>query len=481
MSEKRSSTLVRRRTKIVATIGPATASIDMLRKLIAAGMDVARLNFAHGSYEQHAASIQAIRQAAVACGKPVAILQDLPGPKVRTGKLTSESVMLEDGATLVLTTADTVGDAARISISLPSLPKAVKTGSTIYLDDGSISLEVLGASADEIQCRVLVGGKLGWEKGINVPGVRLDVPALTEQDIKHLDFGLLQGVDLVALSFVRDAEDIRKLKKLLDEKGANVPVIAKIEKHEAMDSIDEILEVADGAMVARGDLGIEIPIAEVPLAQKKIIRKCNHLGKPVIVATQMLESMVEYSRPTRAEATDVANAIFDGADALMLSEETAIGRYPVEAVKMMSQIAVQTETALPYETILREMGLDPAPNLDDAISYAACRTAHQLNASAIIAFTTSGSTARRVSRYRPRVPILGMTSSEATLRQLNLSWGVYPILAPQCTSLDDLLQSGVDIAQTAGLIQKGDLVVMVAGVPIGVAGTTNMLRVQKVE
>ena len=470
-----------RRTKIVATIGPATSSPEMLKKLIAAGMDVARLNFAHGSHEQHAASIASIRRVAGECGRQVAVLQDLPGPKVRTGKLTTDSVMLEDGAALALTTADIVGDATRIPISLPSLPKAVKPGDTIYLVDGSISLDVIATSLDEIRCRVTVGGRLGWEKGINVPGVRLDVPALTDQDIDHLAFGLEQGVDLVALSFVRDAADLRQLKRLLAEKRADIPVIVKIEKHEAMDSIDEILDVADGAMVARGDLGIEIPIAEVPLAQKKIIRKCNHKGKPVIVATQMLESMVDYSRPTRAEATDVANAIFDGADALMLSGETAIGRYPVEAVKMMSRIAVHTETALPYETILREMGLDPAPNLDDAIAYAACRTAHQLNASAIIAFTASGSTARRVSRYRPRVPILGMTSSEATLRRLNLSWGVYPILAPQSASLDELLQSGVDIARKAGLLRKGDLAVMVAGVPIGVPGTTNMLRVQKVE
>ncbi len=470
-----------RRTKIVCTIGPSTSSAPMIKELLQVGMDVARINFSHGTHKEHASYIRTLQQAAKQAGVPLGIMQDLPGPKNRTGKLKKGAIELTENADFVLTTKEVLGDEHRVSVGLPDLPQNVKPGDMIFIDDGAIELEVVATSKTEVSCQVVTGGKLGEDKGINIPGITWDAPTTTEEDWNHLRFGLKHNVDFVALSFIREANDVIKVRNFLQKRKKTPALIAKIERREALDNLDGILEAADGVMVARGDLGIEIPIQRVPIVQKEIIQKCNRLGKPVIVATQMLESMVNAPRPTRAEVTDVANAIFDGADALMLSEETAVGSYPVEAVSMMSQIALEAETALPYEEILTNKGKDLQPQTDDAISYAACHTAHQLGAAAIIAFTSSGSTARRVAKYRPKVPILAITPSQVTQRQLSLSWGVRAFQIPEPSKIAMLFARGARVAKRTGLAQDGDLVVITGGVPIGVSGSTNLLKVERVK
>jgi pyruvate kinase len=453
----------------------------MIKELLQAGMDVARINFSHGTHKEHASYIRTLQQVAKQAGVPLGIMQDLPGPKNRTGKLKKSAIELTENADFVLTTKEVLGDEHRVSVGLPDLPKNVKPGDMIFIDDGAIELKVVATSKTEVSCQIVTGGKLGEDKGINIPGITWDAPTITEEDWNHLLFGLKNNVDFIALSFIKEANDVIKVRSFLQKKKKTPALIAKIERREALDNLDEILKVADGAMVARGDLGIEIPIQRVPIVQKEIIQKCNRLGKPVIVATQMLESMVNSPRPTRAEVTDVANAIFDGADALMLSEETAVGSYPVEAVSMMSQIALEAETALPYEEILTNKGKDLQPQTDDAISYAACHTAHQLGAAAIIAFTSSGSTARRVAKYRPRVPILAITPSQVTQRQLSLSWGVRAFQIPEPSKIAVLFTRGARVAKRTGLAQDGDLVVITGGVPIGISGSTNLLKVEKVK
>lgn len=468
-----------RRTKIVCTIGPATGSV--IERLVGAGMNVARLNLSHGTHDEHAGYIRSIRQAASRLKLPVAILEDLPGPKNRTGRLKESQVRLVGGADFNLTVRDVAGDESEVSVSLPNLPQDVRSGDVIFLDDGAIKLEVVSTTDTDIRCRVIAGGMLGWEKGINVPGVSLNVSSFTERDVEHLLFGMEQGVDFVALSFVREAADVLQVRKFLRQRGADIPIIAKVEKQEALEDIDDIVAAADGLMVARGDLGVEIPVQKVPMAQKEIVRKCNRIGKPVIVATQMLESMIDSPLPTRAEATDIANAIFDGADAIMLSDETAIGSYPLEATTMMAQIAVEAEAALPYERILQERGADLEPETDDAISYDACHTAHQLGAVAITAFTTSGSTAQRVARYRPRVPILAITPSAAVVRRLALTWGVYPHQVPEPLTIDELFAQGARVSVETGMARSGDLIVITAGIPIGVPGSTNILNVKRID
>ena len=424
--------------------------------------------------------MRTLRHVAKQAGLPLAIMQDLPGPKERTGKLKKGVAELKEGANFVLTTREVLGNEHQVSVDLPDLPRNVKPGDTIFLDDGAIKLRIVATSNTDVNCQVIAGGRLGEDKGINIPGVTWGATTITEEDWNHLLFGLKHKVDFVALSFIKEADDVLKVKRFLQTRRVAPALIAKIERREALDNLDEILEAADGAMVARGDLGIEIPIQRVPIAQKKIIQKCNHLGKPVIVATQMLDSMVDAPRPTRAEVTDIANAIFDGADALMLSEETAVGNYPKEAVSMMAQIALEAEAALPYEEILANKGKDLQPETDDAISYAACHIAQQLRAAAIIAFTFSGSTARRVAKYRPEVPILAITSSQATQRQLSLSWGVHAFQVPQPSNIADLFTRGARVAKEAGLAHDGDLVVITGGVPIGVPGSTNLLKVERV-
>jgi len=453
----------------------------MIKELLQAGMNVARINFSHGTHKEHASYIRNLQQAAKQADIPLGIMQDLPGPKNRTGKLKKGAIELTENADFVLTTKEVLGDEHRVSVGLPDLPKNVKPGDMIFIDDGAIELKVVATSKTEVSCQIVTGGKLGEDKGINIPGITWDAPTITEEDWNHLLFGLKNNVDFIALSFIREANDIIKVRSFLQKKKKTPALIAKIERREALDNLDEILEAADGAMVARGDLGIEIPIQRVPIVQKEIIQKCNRLGKPVIVATQMLESMVNAPRPTRAEVTDVANAIFDGADALMLSEETAVGSYPVEAVSMMSQIALEAETALPYEEILTSKGKDLQPQTDDAISYAACHTAHQLGAAAIIAFTSSGSTARRVAKYRPKVPILAITPSQVTQRQLSLSWGVRAFQIPEPSKIATSFARGARVAKRTGLAHDGDLIVITGGVPIGVSGSTNLLKVERVK
>ena len=470
-----------RRTKIVCTIGPSTGSPGMIRELIRAGMDVARINFSHGTHKEHASYIKALRRAAKQADMPLAILQDLPGPKNRIGKLKNGAIELKEDANFVLTTRAILGDEHKVSVDLPSLPQSVKPGDMIFLDDGAIKLKVTGTSKTDITCQVLSGGKLGEDKGVNIPGMTWSAPTISDEDWDHLLFGLKHNVDFVALSFIKEANDILKVRDFVRKRKGTAAIIAKIERREALDNLDEILEAADGIMVARGDLGIEIPIQRVPVVQKEIIQKCNRLGKPVIVATQMLDSMVDAPYPTRAEVTDIANAIFDGADALMLSEETAVGGYPVEAITMMVQVAIEAEAALPYEEILASKGKDLQPQTDDAISYAACHTAHQLGAAAIVAFTSSGSTARRVSKYRPQVPILAITPNKATQRQLSLSWGIRAFQIPEPSRIAVLFARGARVAQKTGVAKEGDLVVITGGVPIGVPGSTNLLKVEMVK
>jgi pyruvate kinase len=470
-----------RRTKIVCTIGPASESADVVEKLILAGMNVARLNFSHGSHQDQARRIGAVRDAAARLSTPVAILQDLPGPKIRTGRLKSKAVTLKEGSTFVLTTRHVDGDEHSVSVSLPGLPESVKPGDVIFLNDGAIRLEVTQKTAMDVTCRVVIGGVLEWEKGINAPGVNLRVPSPMETDLDDLLLGIKHAVDFIALSFVRSPQDILDAKSFLKEKGADIPLIAKIEKWEAWQDIDRIIAAADGAMVARGDLGVEIPLEKVPLVQKELIKKCNLAGKPVITATQMLESMVDSPVPTRAEVTDIANSIIDGTDAIMLSGETAVGRYPVEAVKVMTRVALETEASLSYDKLVREKYADLEPVTDDAISYAACHTARRLGAAAIVAFTMSGSTARRVAKYRPGIPILAATPNPKQIRRLLLSWGVYPYEVSEPATVHDLFAEGVRLCLETGIARKGDLVVITAGLPIAIPGTTNLLKVERVE
>lgn len=469
-----------RRTKIVCTIGPASESVEILKEMIKAGLNVARLNFSHGTYEDHERRIKAIRQAAAEVGKTVAILMDTKGPEIRLGILEKEPVYLEVGDRIILTTEEIKGNKERISVTYKQLPQDVREGNTILLADGLISLKVLQVAGTEINCEVENGGELRSRKGVNVPGVPVNLPAITEQDIKDIKFGIAHNLDFIAASFVRKPDDIIAIRKLLEKEGADLDIIAKIENQEAVDNLEEIIKVADGIMVARGDLGVEIPAEEVPLIQKIIIDKCNRVGKPVITATQMLESMIDNPRPTRAEASDVANAILDGTDAVMLSGETAVGKYPVEAVATMARIAVTAESAINYEEILVRKGRNLSRTVTDAISYATCATAQDLEAAAIISSTESGYTPKMVSKYKPKAPIIAVTPHAKVLRKLSLTWGVQPLLVGHTKDTDSMISSAVEVSLEAGLISAGDLVVITAGVPVGVHGTTNLLKVHTV-
>lgn len=469
----------RRKTKIVCTIGPGSSNRSAIERLLDAGMDLARLNLSHGSHEEHAKTIKTLRETAKACRKSLAVLLDLPGPKIRTGEMKNGGVPLKEGETFVLTTQDGVGDERKASVSLKTLHEDVKQGVMILLSDGTIRLVVERVEKGEIFCRVVSGGVLRSRQGINVPGVRLSVEALTEDDKKHLAFGLREGVEFVAMSFVRDADDVFKLKHQIKELGKDVPVVAKIEKHEATEVISGILEATDAVMVARGDLGLEIPLERVPVLQKSIIQAANRLGKPVIVATQMLESMVQSPMPTRAEVSDVANAIFDGADAVMLSEETAIGRYPDLAVVMMAKVAKEVEGALNYEGLLAAREHFQIPQVDDAIAHQACHAALQLGAKAIVAYTSTGSTARRLAKYRPKAPILAITPSIQTAGELCLNWGVFPFFVPDLGQVEEVFTMAETVSKQTGLANKGDLIVITAGLPWKVPGNTNLIKVQQ--
>jgi len=466
-----------RRTKIVCTIGPASDSEEMIAKLIAAGMNVARLNFSHGTTQYQRDLVRKIKQVRKALNKPVAILQDLQGPKIRIGEIDSGFVQLQPGQEFILTANGVSGDANRVAVSLKSLPQAVKAGDPILLADGNIELRVEKIVPPDIHCRVVVGGLLSSHKGINLPGSEVHVDSLTEKDRKDIAVGLEEGVDAIALSFVRRASDILTCKTVIDDHGGHVPIVAKIEKHEAVNNIDSIVAASQAVMVARGDLGVEIDLEKVPLVQKSIIRKCNALGKPVITATQMLQRMVDNPRPTRAEATDVANAILDGTDAVMLSEETAAGKYPVEAVMMMDRIARSAESALDelkFENIPIEAGTS------DAISRASYFIAKEIGAAAIITPTWSGSTACLVSRFRPKQPIVATTPNEAALDFLSLCWGVIPLLIPASDTIDDMIRHSIEAGRRAGYLEKDVQVIITGGAPLQVSGRTNFIKVERV-
>lgn len=468
-----------RKTKIVCTIGPA--SEKRLAELIDAGMNVARLNFSHGDFEEHGARIKGIREAAKAAGKYVAILLDTKGPEIRTNNFENGVAELVAGNEVIVSMEEVMGTAEKFSITYSGLVKDVEVGSKILLDDGLIELEVIEIGEKELRTKILNSGTIKNKKGVNVPNVSVKLPGITEKDANDIVFGIEQGVDFIAASFVRRASDVLEIRELLKKHGAeHIHIIPKIENQEGVDNIDEILEVSDGLMVARGDLGVEIPAEEVPLVQKELIKKCNALGKPVITATQMLDSMQRNPRPTRAEASDVANAILDGTDAIMLSGETAAGDYPIVAVKTMNNIAVRTESALKYADLLKKKAKESAKTITDAISQSVAHTALNLEAAAVVTATQSGHTARMISRYRPQSPILGVTFDEAVCRQLALVWGVYPILGSKVNSTDEMLQIAVNESVKANAINEGDLVVITAGVPVGETGTTNLMKVHVV-
>ncbi|MBI3780716.1 MAG: pyruvate kinase [candidate division NC10 bacterium] len=468
-----------RKTKIVCTIGPASSKPDVIGRLIDAGMDVARLNFSHGTWEEHSEAIRTVRALSAKKGRPVAILQDLQGPKVRLGLLRGGSATIYSGDQFTLTTREVEGTEKIAPVTYDRLATEVKAGDQILIDDGLIHLEVLRTDGVHVVCSVLQGGVLMNHKGLNLPGVAISVPAVTEKDLTDLDFGIEQEVDYIALSFVRTSKDISKVKELLRRRKVDIPIIAKLERPKAVRNLDEILEVADGVMIARGDLGVEMPLEEVPLIQKKIIRQANLHGAIVITATQMLDSMIEHPRPTRAEVSDVANAIFDGTDAVMLSGETASGAYPIEAVRVMAKVAVEAEGGLPPRAPFpHEPGR--AQTFPDAISEAACRAAVDTKARAIVAFTQTGSTARLISRFRPATSVIAFTPNEHVRNRLCLYWGVIPKIMTPIEHVDEMIQKIDDALLADGTAAKGDVLIIVSGAPIGVKGRTNLLTLHRV-
>ncbi|RFU65981.1 pyruvate kinase [Peribacillus glennii] len=469
-----------RKTKIVCTIGPASESMENLTQLIEAGMNVSRLNFSHGSHEEHGNRIITIREAVRKTGKQVAILLDTKGPEIRTHNMENDAIDLAAGNEVIVSMEEVLGTPDKFSITYEGLIDDVNVGSRILLDDGLIGLDVTGIDRDrkEIKTKILNSGTLKNKKGVNVPGVSVKLPGITEKDAQDIIFGIEQGIDFIAASFVRRASDVLEIRELLEQHGApHIQIIPKIENQEGVDNIDEILEVSDGLMVARGDLGVEIPAEEVPLVQKQLIKKCNTLGKPVITATQMLDSMQRNPRPTRAEASDVANAIFDGTDAIMLSGETAAGSYPIEAVQTMHNIASRAESALNHKDLLSRRSKDNGHNVTDAISQSVAHTALNLGVAAIIAPTESGHTPRMISKYRPHAPIIAVTSKEHVSRRLALVWGVYPQLGTEAKTTDEMLESAIDSSLSCELVKHGDLVVITAGVPVGETGTTNLMKI----
>jgi pyruvate kinase len=464
-----------KRTKIIATIGPASSSPGVIARLIKAGMDAARLNFSHGERKDHTSRIRLIRQASERAGKPIAIIQDLQGPKLRVGVMQNDGVTLKRGELVTITTKKVVGTGSRISITYPRLTKDLQSGDTVLFDDGKLEARVVRRSGSDLQCKVIRGGVLKSHKGVNLPGARLTLPSLSRKDRQDLLFGIEHGVDYVALSFVRTASDIQATRAFLRKAGANIPIIAKIEKPEAIDNLADIIHAADGIMVARGDLGVEMSPEQVPLLQKLIIRACNEAEKPVITATQMLESMIENPHPTRAEASDVANAILDGTDCVMLSGETAVGKHPVQAVAVMARIAEQAETSLEPLPPDRHIG-----GMDESVAHAACRAAAEQHARAIVTFTQSGSTALLVSKHRPAADIIAPTPFERVARKVSLYWGVIPVILKAMQTTDAMIRSVETIMLEKDLARRRDVIVITAGVPIGVAGSTNMMKLHRV-
>ena len=470
------------KTKIVCTLGPAVESIEAIQALVEAGMTVARLNFSHGTLAEHTKAVESVRAIARAKDKPVGILVDVPGAKYRTGPIEDGHIDFDSGDRVVLSSRQTLEPGEKtIPVQTPGIHRDAVPKNRILLADGIVALRVIRVDGEDAVCEALTPGRITKGRGVSTPGVLPSQPFPDEKAERALSFAAEHRADFVALSTVTSTEQIAVAREILGRRDFQGAVFSKIERAEAIEEQDSILAASDGIMIARGDLGTEVPLARVPILQKELIRACNHLGKPVITATQMLESMMAHPSPTRAEVADVANAVFDGTDALMLSGETSIGKYPVEAVEVMAEVAVETEAALPYDSMLVEKREHLESQTDDAIAYGACQTAHQLNAALIVAFTESGSTAHRVSKYRPRTPILALTPNRQTQRSLTLSWGVQPVITGAIEQVDDFFERAQEGASTFPDVSRGDCVVLVAGLPIGVPGGTNLLRVLTIE
>ncbi len=469
-----------KQTKIVATIGPVTESEEMLEKLFRAGVNVVRMNFSHGDFNEHQVKVDRTKKIRQKLGIPVALLQDLSGPKIRIGDFYQERVELKEGAKFVLTTEKIVGDEHRAYVNYPKLPKEVKKGGFILLDDGKKRLEILAIKGNEIHCRIIVGGSTKGRRGVNVPGAYLSISSLTAKDRADALFGIKNDVDYMAISFVRRAEDIAELRQILiKHKKTDIKIIAKIETEEAIENLDSIIEAADGVMIARGDLAVEVPAEDVPVFQKRMISKCKEVGKPVITATHMLESMIHSPVPTRAEVNDIATAIYDGTDALMLSEETTLGEFPLKAVEVMGRVARRIEQEINHEALLRSSFLTPK-SITDSFSGAALHRAYEIGATAIVALSMTGLTARMVSRYRPHLPVYVLIPSLKGYHQLALSYGCYPILCPAFTALPTMLGKVRTVLTKQKMVKKGDTVLIVAGMPFGKSGGTNMLLAERV-
>ena len=462
-----------KRTKIVCTLGPASEKEDVLRELIKSGLNVCRMNFSHGSHEEHKGRMDLVKKIREELGQPTAILLDTKGPEIRTGQFDMPEVLLEEGQQFTITMKDVMGNKEMCTVSYKGLANDVKAGDTILIDDGLVGLTVKEVNGDDIVCEVQNSGIVKNHKGVNVPGVKVNLPAITDKDRSDIEFGIEQGIDFIAASFVRKVSDVLAIREILEANNADhIKIISKIENQEGVDNLDEIIEVSDGIMVARGDLGVEIPTEEIPVVQKLMIKKCNEAGKPVITATQMLDSMMRNPRPTRAEVTDVANAIYDGTDAIMLSGETAAGKYPVEAVKTMATIAKRAEETMRN----RRDKINNSKNVTDAISYATCTTAMDLDARAILSSTSSGHTARMVSKFRPDCPIIATTTNEGVRRQLSLTWGVLPVMRENSTNTDQVITNSIEAAKSAKYVNENDVVVITAG-----AGeATNLIKVETV-
>ncbi len=464
------------KTKIVCTIGPASESKAVIRRMIQSGMNVARLNFSHGTHDEHREKIHLIRAVSKELGEPVGILQDLCGPKIRVGSIPEPGIQIQAGEEFILTSEPVEGSQRRVSVSYRDLPRDVRPEDRILLADGTMALQVLKIDDTEIYCKVIIGGTLHSHKGVNLPTRSIRADSLTEKDKADLMFGIAHDVDFVALSFVRQAQDIAAAKEMIEKENKTIPVIAKIEKHEALENIDGIIDVSDGIMVARGDLGVEIRIENVPGIQKMLVEKANKRGKPVIIATQMLRSMVHAPWPTRAEATDVANAVLEGTDAVMLSEESAVGDYPVEAIDYMVRIIESAEKDFPHEEYLTRL---PSKQIPDSVAYASCVLAGHLEAKAIVPTTRSGFTATQVARFRPRPQILALSPEETTVRRLTLYWGCNPLLVPDTRDVDEMIEETAASVLKTGKFSRGDLIIITAGYPIWASGSTKMLKVQE--
>ena len=471
-----------RRTKIICTLGPAVDSEDMIRTLIRTGMDAARFNFSHGSHPEHLERLNMLKAVRDAMGRPVATILDTKGPEIRIKSFETKTITLEPGDPFTLTTEDVTGNQGWVSVTYPQLHEELQPGQEILIDDGLVAIRVERIEGTNIVCTVENGGTLSANKSINIPGVHIQLPALTEKDIDDIRFGVENDFDFIAASFVRRAADVEAVRAVLHDCGGDdVKIIAKIENQEGVDNLDAILEAADGIMVARGDLGVEIPAARVPILQKQMIRKGLQQGKPVITATQMLDSMMRNPRPTRAEVSDVANAVYDGTGSVMLSGETAGGKYPVEALTAMVGIVTETESAIDYWKQFQKQRVLPASNINDAITHTCCLTAKDLNAKAILTATNSGRSARMICRFRPACPIAALTMHEKVRRQLNISWGVTPYLTGEVTSTDRIFSLSAQVALKEGLVQNGDTVVITAGVPLGKSGSTNLIKAQVID